>query len=310
MVMRTRSVGLVSLLVCGSVVLGVACGSSSTKKVLSADAGAAGEAGASGEGPVAGHPGAGHAGGSSGGTAGSGGTLEQAGGAAGSVENAGAGGASDASGAGGAEPGSEAGAGGGSGASGAAGAAPVCVPSGTVAGLSFSQFDSVPSVCQGSRLTARFYGDALNDFVCCGVSDATPAYGLTIAAITDHDGGGTLNLELPADAPLGQQAIALTCPGGTQSANIDVLGVPVVTGTDSPVKGGSTLTISGHNLSHVDSVSLVDPELSRPCPITSRSETTIQCTPAYPGVYSIVLSQPNCDITPDPTLKVTVQPPA
>lgn len=300
MLMRSRTVALVSLLVGTAWVMSSACSSSNKKKVLSGeDAGAAGEVS----------------------NAGSGGTVGSAG-AAGAPEapaapdNAGAAGMRVAEGGAAGMEASAAGSGGtpseaGSppiiteaGAAGMAGAAPViastCVPSGTVTNFQLDPLNGpqsdFPILCRGSNLRSGFHGDASDGLTCCALSDATPAYAVQFSGTSNHDGGGSFDYTLPADAPLDEQTLTLTCPGVSQPTLITVVDPPVVLSTSSPVEVRSVLTITGTDLANVRYVSLEDGEAARDCSIVDQTDTTILCTPTFIGDFWVVLGQDNCVI--------------
>jgi hypothetical protein len=143
--------------------------------------------------------------------------------------------------------------------------------------------------------------------VCCWAftSDASSAF--SIIGTSNVDGGGSLALMVPADAPLGEQTIDVTCTGLTGSALINVSAPPVVTDIDSMVYTNATLTITGENLGLVTNVDLADGEVVRYCEITNQTDTSIECIPTYTGTYWPVLTQENCDIVTDETKQVNVQ---
>ena len=298
----SRSFGLASLLIISSAVaLSVSCSSATKKKVLlyAADGGAAGETGRE-------LPGAAGVGGSDAGAAGTG---IGAGGVDG-VPEAGAGGVPE-TGAGGVP---EAGAGGTLGEGGSAGVpqASVCEQSGPLTtGASFSQFDDTPVVCRGSTIRNNFSGNAADDFSCCAAFESVPSSAFAVSGITNHDGGGYLNLTVPAKAPLGVQVVDVSCPdsdGVSLSPTLEIVTPAVVTGIDALIHQGDTLTITGTDFARVSNISLKDGEVTRACSITSKTATTLTCIPQNIGVFWVELSQGSCYPVADTTLKVTIRP--
>ena len=295
MASRSHNFGLASLFIISSAVaLSVSCSSANKKKVVAyaADGGAAGEAGSAGTSAVPGEAGAG---GSDAGAAGTG------------VE-AGAGGASGVGGA------PEAGAGGALSEGGSAGAPQVtaCEQSGTLTGALFNQFDGNPVVCRGSTVRNYFNGNAPNDFGCCAAFQSTPTSAFAISGSTNMDGGGYVNLTVPADAPLGTQVLNVSCPdsdGVSLSPTLDIVTPAVVTAVDPSIHQGETLTITGTGFDSVSSISLKDGEVTRACSITGKTATTVTCIPQYVGTFWAELTQGSCDPVADTTLKVTVLPP-
>ena len=290
-----RNFGLASLLIISSaVVLSVSCSSATKKKVVlyAADGGAAGETAI----VVAGDAGAG------GNDAGAAGTALEAGaGGAGGASEAGAGGAL------------EAGAGGALGEGGSAGVPQVsaCEQSGSLTGASFKQFDDTPVVCRGSTIRNGFNGSAAADFSCCAAFASVPTSAFAVSGVTNNDGGGYVNLTVPANAPLGRQTLDVSCPdsdGVSLSPALQIVTPAVVTGIDASIHQGETLTIMGTDFDSVSNISLKDGEVTRACSITSRTATTLTCVPQYTGLFWVELSQGSCYPVADKTLKVTILP--
>jgi hypothetical protein len=96
-------------------------------------------------------------------------------------------------------------------------------------------------------------------FKCCGTSTSDPSFGVPLLATSNNDGGGTFELEVPADAPIGSYAMKLVCATqpNDQAFQLEINDAlaPVVSGIDkTEIAPGETLVISGEHLDGVSSV--------------------------------------------------------
>lgn len=302
--MALLSRGSVALVLTSAFVLASACSSSNKKSAPPlADAGSAGEAGA----PAAG------------GNAGEGGSGERppVAGAAGESEG-GAGGVAGAESVGGAA--GDIGAAGEVGAAGEAGAAGsgalACVPQGSVSNFSF---DTEPtySVCRGGIGYLPFSSNGSDaTFTCCGTSNA--AYDFPLLGIEVGDGGGYMGFEVPADAPLTEQAVSATCTGDpiTTTAGIKVTDTaPPFVGsvTEQISSNAATVQINGSHLSGVNTIGALSLDgayqglaLCNIAP-TSQTDATVTCSFGYlpAGQYAIIVMADSCGSITTPHFQVT-----
>jgi len=286
MAARLRWVCFAGLLVGSAALLGVGCSDDSGSKKRGGTAGEAGEAGES----------VGGAGGT-GGAAGHGGTMAVAG----------EGGVRSEAGQGGAPSLGEAGAAGASVAeAGAAGAGPLgpgaCVPTGNVSAVTLP--GTPISVCRAARVESGFTASTGDPtFGCCGVSDTSQPYSVSLSGISG-DGGGQLSFVVPADAPLGAQSVTVTCSSGQATNAFQVLvtdtPAPVVTGLESSlIFVGDTLVIQGSDLGQVTRVVAVPVGAGQAtdCIVDSAASTADSISCVFNGAagdYTVVVEQPDC----------------
>jgi hypothetical protein len=290
MVARARLACFAGLLVGCAAVLGVGCSDDSGSKKRGGTAGEAGEGGEA-------------EGGTGGGASGSGGKS----GSGGLPAVAGEGGAPSEAGQGGAPTLAEAGAAGASEA-GAAGAGPLgpgsCMPSGNVAPVTLP--GTPITVCRAARVESGFTASTGDPtFACCGVSDTTQPYGVSLSGVSG-DGGGQLSFVVPADAPLGAQAVTVTCSSGKATNPFQVLvtdtPAPVVTGLQSSlIFVGDTLVIQGSDLGQVTRVVLVPVGAGQTsdCIVDSAASTVDSISCVFNGAagdYTVVVEQSDCGL--------------
>jgi len=285
MASKLRNVSAVGLVTGCAWLLAIGCGSSNKKKAGPGEdsAGAAGAAGSSeltpqggaaGSSPVESNAGAAGQGDSgAGGAAGAAG--QSAAGAAGSLDSAGAGGEGSLA----------------------------CLPQGNVTGLTVGT-DGFLKVCRGARALASFSATVPDrSFTCCGASDSAPEYEVTLGGLSNGEGGGELQFVVPKAAPLGEQAITLTCsPGPASTFDIEVVDTlpPLVTGADTSVFPSDDVHITGSHLLGVTEVVAVpvDGSWSRTsCYITGdSSDTSVICNfdGVNPGSYYLYVGETDC----------------
>lgn len=280
-----RRGGWAVLVACGAVSLAISCGSEDDKKRSSRE-GEAGQAGAAPDassGGNAGEP-------STPASAGEGGSPSAMGGAAGEspAPEAGAGGtaAVEAGGAGGEPP------------------TFACVTENNATGVTFSN-EAIYAGCRGARLYVDFNATSSDhDITCCGVSNAKPAWGTALAGVAPESTNGLFGFIVPADAPLGLQAMDVTCSTGKADAfslEVKAGAPPVVTDVASEqVMVGDPVVINGSNLAGVTSVMAYGSEgTAFECVIDAEqsTDTKLQCgfSDVVPtGIFQLRVAQENC----------------
>ena len=291
MALISRNRGAVGLVLASAWLLASACGSSDKKGVLSP--GEAGAAGASEAGSTA-------AGGAAGASvlpaAGEGGTAGVA------SPAAGAGGDSSVTAAGAAgEPSSSS-----AGAAGAAGAgALACSPVGATTNVIIDG-EPIYKACRGALILASFTaGTSDSEFTCCATAATSHAYaGEVTGYYTAADGTGLFGFVVPDGAPLGSQALAVTCSDGlaenTISLDISDAAPPVLESITAQLEANQNLTIQGTGLLGVTTVQAVPDsgDTSVDCFIhAGTTDTTLVCDfdgSINPGKYSLVVQSDQC----------------
>ena len=277
MTLLSRNRGAVGLVLGAAFLLANACGSSDKKSVQTpGDAGAAGA-------PEAGAVAGGAAGAAEPPSAGEGGSAGQ------TTSDAGAGGDSAA------------------GAGGESGGGPLaCAPSGIASGLTITA-EPIYQACRGALIVAQANAGARTstDFTCCAAHAVNDGFSAEVLGFfSGEDTTAQLTFVVPDDAPLGSQALALTCSEGpaenTIALNVRDGLAPVVDSVTAQLEAYQDMTVEGSGLLGVTDIKGVsDSGGVYDCAIhpSAQSDDKLVCDfggDIPKGDYSLVVYNSNC----------------